>query len=174
MSSKKYRTILIDPPWPERGGGKCKRGADRHYSLLSVRDIPRVILSAPLFNPDDNAHCYLWATNNYLPDALWVMSMIGFEYKTKITWGKDRVGLGQYFRGQTEDLLFGVRGKGRARDVCTQRRDLTTLQLSCKSSRHSEKPEVFYQLIEGRSKGPYLEMFARAGRAGWEFWGDEM
>jgi hypothetical protein len=30
---RKYRTIYIDPPWPERGGGKIKRGADRHYSL---------------------------------------------------------------------------------------------------------------------------------------------
>lgn len=30
-----YKTIYIDPPWPERGGGKIKRGADRHYALIS-------------------------------------------------------------------------------------------------------------------------------------------
>ncbi len=26
----KYKTIYADPPWPEVGGGKIKRGADRH------------------------------------------------------------------------------------------------------------------------------------------------
>ena len=26
-----YSTVLADPPWPESGGGKVKRGADRHY-----------------------------------------------------------------------------------------------------------------------------------------------
>lgn len=31
-----YKTIYIDPPWPERGGGKIKRGADRHYALMSI------------------------------------------------------------------------------------------------------------------------------------------
>lgn len=34
-----YKTIVCDPPWPERGGGRCKRGADRHYKLMSVREI---------------------------------------------------------------------------------------------------------------------------------------
>jgi hypothetical protein len=35
----KYGTILADPPWLERGGGKIKRGADRHYPLMKTRDI---------------------------------------------------------------------------------------------------------------------------------------
>lgn len=35
----RYKTILADPPWPEHGGGKSKRGADRHYPLMSVRKI---------------------------------------------------------------------------------------------------------------------------------------
>lgn len=34
-----YQVIYIDAPWPERGGGKVKRGADRHYSLMKVDDI---------------------------------------------------------------------------------------------------------------------------------------
>lgn len=36
---KQYGTILADPPWPERGGGKIKRGADRHYPLMDLTDI---------------------------------------------------------------------------------------------------------------------------------------
>ena len=60
---------------------------------------------------EDNAHLYLWATNNFLPDALEVMKAWGFRYVTMITWMKDRIGLGQYFRGLTEHCLFGIRGK---------------------------------------------------------------
>lgn len=32
-----YRTVYLDPPWPERGGGKSKRGADRHYKRCDER-----------------------------------------------------------------------------------------------------------------------------------------
>ncbi len=34
-----YKTIIADPPWPESGGGKVKRGADKHYGLMKVKDI---------------------------------------------------------------------------------------------------------------------------------------
>ena len=34
-----YRTILADPPWNERGAGKVKRGADRHYDVMKTEEI---------------------------------------------------------------------------------------------------------------------------------------
>lgn len=34
-----YRTIYIDPPWPESGGGRICRGAQQHYELMSVEQI---------------------------------------------------------------------------------------------------------------------------------------
>ena len=37
--SRKYKTILADPPWQEQGGGKIKRGADKHYPLMKTKDI---------------------------------------------------------------------------------------------------------------------------------------
>lgn len=39
--------------------------------------------------------------------------------------------------------------------------------------RHSEKPEAFLDLVEQVSPGPYLELFARRARFGWDYWGDE-
>ncbi|MCK5641183.1 MAG: hypothetical protein KAJ19_10310 [Gammaproteobacteria bacterium] len=93
----KYKTIYADPPWPERGGGKIKRGADRHYPLMKVKEI---ISMSDFVNSisDENCHLYLWVTNNYLPSGLQVMEAWGFRYITTITWVKDRIGLGQYFR----------------------------------------------------------------------------
>ncbi len=117
---KKYQIIYADCPWAESGGGKIKRGADRHYSLMKTEDILNLDVPAIC---DANAHLYLWVTNNFLIDGLEVMRAWGFDYKTVITWVKaenqvslgfgwvlQRVGLGQYFRGITEQCLFGVKG----------------------------------------------------------------
>lgn len=38
---------------------------------------------------------------------------------------------------------------------------------------HSEKPELFLDLVERMSPGPYLELFARQQRLGWSSWGNE-
>jgi N6-adenosine-specific RNA methylase IME4 len=39
--------------------------------------------------------------------------------------------------------------------------------------RHSQKPEAFLDIVEQVSPGPYLELFARRARFGWDYWGDE-
>ncbi len=166
-----FQTYLCDPPWPERGGGKIKRGADRHYKTLKVKDIAPTILACELFKPPEHAHLYLWTTNNFLPAALQVTADIGFRYVTMVTWAKDRSGLGQYFRGQTEHMIFAVRGKGY--NTKTERKDLSTL-IQEPRTKHSRKPIASYELIEARSQGPFLELFGRGeARPGWEIWGAE-
>lgn len=46
-SSKKidpvFSTIYMDPNWNERGGGKIKRGADRHYETATLKQIYQTI-----------------------------------------------------------------------------------------------------------------------------------
>lgn len=36
---------------------------------------------------------------------------------------------------------------------------------------HSAKPKAFGDLVEQVSPGPYVELFARAPRLGWDSWG---
>ena len=175
-----FATVIMDPPWSERGGGVCKRGADRHYPLMHVRDIYRTIVTAePWLHVAANAHLYMWATNNFLPQALMLMGDLSFRYVTNLAWvkGEERgahvdlqSGLGQYFRGQHELLLFGVRGDGYA--VRTDRRNIGSVVLDRRTV-HSRKPRSIYDLVEARSRGPYLEMFARTARDGWTAWGNE-
>lgn len=107
ISGKRYGCIIADPPWPEYGGGQIKRGADRHYPLMKVPEICSLPVREVAL-PD--SHIYLWVTNNYLRAGFEVLDAWGFVYKTTITWEKERQGLGQYFRGTTEHVLFGVRG----------------------------------------------------------------
>lgn len=81
----RYAVLYIDDPWPEKGGGKIKRGADKHYDLMSVDAIAALPFgewAAP------NAHCYMWATNNYLEDAFRIMRLRGFRYVTTCSWVK--------------------------------------------------------------------------------------
>jgi N6-adenosine-specific RNA methylase IME4 len=166
-----YRTIVADPPWNESGGGRIRRGADKHYPLIKEpRKIAQVMLDSGMWSPDPcGCHLYLWATNNHLIDAIEVIKHVGFRYITNIVWVKDRFGIGKYFRGQHELCLFAVQGPY----LPTASNSLSTL-IHAKRRAHSQKPEEFYKLVEDASPDPRLELFARIARSGWDSWGNEV
>ena len=171
---KKYRTIYLDPPWPEQGGGKVKRGADRHYPLMKVSEIMAmkdVINSVA----DVNCHMYMWVTNNYLAEGLRALGEFGFSYKTKIEWIKgdpqthlfNNFGLGQYFRGITETCLFGVKGNLIYKVINGKRAQGKTAFFANRRE-HSRKPEEMRAMIELVSYEPRIEFFARESFPGWD------
>ena len=86
----RYCTIVADPPWPETGAGVKggRRGADRHYPLMSVKDILAMGPQVKALRGEEGCHLYLWVTNNFLPAGLQVMEAWGFTYKTIVTWAK--------------------------------------------------------------------------------------
>jgi N6-adenosine-specific RNA methylase IME4 len=175
---KQHKTILLDPPWLERGGGKIKRGADKHYPLMKKTDILETLLTCPHWqNIAPNAHMYMWTTNSFLKEALWLMDGLGFRYVTNVVWikrknNKIQKGIGQYFRGSHELLLFGTRGK-KPTEPKTEAKNISSVILA-ERGRHSKKPEASYDLIQSRSLGPYLEFFSRKKRDGWICWGNEI
>jgi N6-adenosine-specific RNA methylase IME4 len=69
----------------------------------------------------------------------------------------------------TELVLFGVRGSMRTLQPGRTQVNL----LSSRKREHSRKPDEIYDLVEACSPGPYLELFARFRRAGWDQWGNE-
>ena len=158
----------MDPPWPEKGGGKIKRGADRHYPVMSTLQIIQTILACPMWHPAADAHCWCWVTDNYLRAGLTILDVIGFRYVRTMVWNKPRIGLGQYLRGKHEICLFAVRGR-----LPAQRRDQQS-SFDAPLGRHSEKPARAYEIIEAVGPGPRLEMFARQPREGWDVWGNEV
>jgi N6-adenosine-specific RNA methylase IME4 len=170
----KYRTIYADPPWPEYGGGKIKRGADRHYPLMSISAIAQLGGALQPYIHDDGCHLYLWVTNTHLANGLLVMDRWGFTYKSTITWCKDRFGLGQYYRGQTEHCLFGVRGRLPYRITEEGRRAQGVTVIYAARMVHSAKPSEMRSVIERVSHAARLELFARARAVGWDVWGNEV
>lgn len=170
-NNNKYKTIYADPPWMERGGGVIKRGADKHYPLMSssaIQELPVRGLA------EENCHLYLWVTNNFLPVGLTVMKAWGFRYITCITWAKDRIGLGQYYRGQTEQLLFGVKGVLPYRIGENGKRAQGSTLITASRKKHSAKPIEARQIIERVSYAPRIELFAREHIDGWDVWGNEV
>ena len=180
----RFACVLSDPPWPERGGGQSKRGADRHYPVVPCREIPDLIRSSGLHTPAEHAHHWMWTTDNYLREALWVLETLGWRYVRTAVWvkaggeaeladGAQQIGLGQYLRGSHELLLFAVRGKGADPSVRTEDRTRSSV-IYGRRTKHSRKPETAYELIEAVSRGPRVEFFARLERPGWVSWGNEV
>ena len=184
--SGEFRTIVADPPWQYSGGGPKAYAPDgnfegrlspasgvdsaQRYGAMSSEEI--CALQPPAA---ENAHLYLWTTNSFMVEAHEVARVWGFEPKTILTWGKVKqdgspsMKMGYYFRGATEHVVFAVRGSLRLRTE----RALPTLLLWPRIPGHSVKPDAFYDLVEEASPGPFLELFARRARLGWERWGDE-
>lgn len=93
--------------------------------------------------------------------------MLGFDYKTCLTWVKDRVNPGLWLMGQTEHCLLGARGRPTVLGTSTP----TVLHAARRE--HSRKPDEFFALVERICPGRKLELFARTRRPGWQVWGLE-
>lgn len=177
LRGQRFGTVLADPPW--RFLNRTGKVAPEHrrlqrYSTMTTDQICELPV-ADVLNP--TSHLYLWTPNALLPDALKVMEAWGFQYKSNIVWhkvrkdgGSDGRGVGFYFRNVTELMLFGVRGKN-ARTRAAGRSQVN--YMSSRKREHSRKPDEQYKLIEQCSNGPFLEMFARGTREGWQYWGDQ-
>lgn len=177
LGSRKFRTIMADPPW--RFINRTGKVAPEHrrlsrYITLSTEEICHLPITDFAADP---AHLYLWVPNALLPDGLQVMQAWGFTYKANIVWhkvrkdgGSDGRGVGFYFRNVTEILLFGTRGKN-ARTEAPGRSQVN--YMSSRKREHSRKPDEQYDIIESCSKGPYLELFARGTRKNWTYWGNQ-
>lgn len=104
------------------------------------------------------------------------MKRWGLICKTNIVWykirkdvGPDGRGVGFYFRNVTELILFGIRGQMRTLQPGRTQVNI----ISSQKREHSRKPDQIYNLVESCSPGPYLELFARFRREGWDQWGNE-
>lgn len=161
-----FQTIVIDPPWDWGDEGDVNQfgRAKPDYHTMPLEKIE----SLPVGKiADENCHLYLWVTNRSLPKAFRLIDAWGFRYITCLTWVKPSIGMGNYFRGDTEQVLFCVKGS-----QPLKRRDVGTHFNAPRGKRHSEKPNEFYELVESCSYGPYIDIFGREGRKNWSVWGE--
>ncbi len=177
----RYRVIYADPPWrfatwSERGKGRSPEAWYDCMTLAEIRALPVASWAA--------ADCVLllWTTDPWLEKAFEVVRAWGFTYKTvgflwvklnprapRSGWREEDFfkGLGFWTRANAELCLLATRGRPRRRAG-----DVPRLIISPRRE-HSRKPEEAYRRIERLLEGPYLELFARSRRPGWDAWGLE-
>jgi N6-adenosine-specific RNA methylase IME4 len=178
----KYAVVLADPPWQyvtwsAKGTG---RSAEQHYRTMdedALYKMPVADLAAK------DCVLFLWVTWPTLPQALRTIAAWEFEYKTcAFDWTKahadqiemfrddldGQVGLGHWTRSNTEPCLLATRGKPKRISAAIRQPIIEPRR------GHSRKPDCVYDRIERLVAGPYLELFARTKREGWDSWGNEV
>lgn len=177
----KYGAILIDPPWSfavwskDTGSG---RSASAHYDTMSMDDIAALPIREWAA---DNCALFCWACWPSFPDALKVIDRWGFTFKTMgFIWVKGEglpmfpddikteVGMGYWSRANTEPCILATIGSPKRKNA-----DVRQVILD-RRRQHSRKPDEIYSRIERLVDGPYLEVFARQRRTGWDSWGNEV
>jgi len=175
-----YGAILADPPWPfatwsHKGKG---RSGEAHYNTLSHRDL-RALPVRELAGND--CVLFLWIVQTQIPQASKLLTAWGFQFKSvAFIWNKGeglplfpddvvlQMGMGKWTRAEFEQCWLATRGSPKrlaadVRQVLTERR-----------REHSRKPDGIHERIERLVAGPYLELFARQRRPGWDVWGNEV
>ena len=168
LPQKKYRCLVIDPPWPMK---KIERevmpdqGLYLDYPTMTIEEIGGLDVVS-LADPQ-GCHLYLWTTHKFLPDALEIIKHWGFRYQCILTWVKN-VGFTPFsWMYSTELVMFGRIG-----NLDLLRKGLR-LDFNAKRREHSRKPDIFYNLVTQASPEPRLDLFARERRDGFEQWGTE-
>jgi N6-adenosine-specific RNA methylase IME4 len=163
-----YSTIVADPPWAldwHAGRGVGRSGRDglpySTMALSEIADLPVGDLAAT------SAHLWLWTTHGFLWDAPAIAEAWGFKFSYLLTWAKPGLGMGGRFRHSCEYVLFCERGSPLP---VVNRKDIGTW-FQWSAGHHSAKPDAFGDLVERVSPGPYVELFCRRPRLGWDHWG---
>ncbi|MDS3860157.1 MT-A70 family methyltransferase [Thermosynechococcaceae cyanobacterium BACA0444] len=167
----KYSCIIADPPWAY--SNRQNGAAAKHYPTMTAAQIKALPVSKLA---ERDCVLLLWATNPCLPNALDVIQAWGFTYKTAFPWIKLQnaesetlvYGTGYWIRGCSELILIASRGNAQA----PRSSDLGIL--CSERFKHSRKPESLHDYAERNLPGPYLELFARETRPGWDSFGNEL
>ena len=172
---KKYQISYADPPWKYKWGDGGNLAPETHYPTLSVEEL--VLLPIKGLR-DRNCVLALWATCPALPETLFLITSLGFKYKTILhNWvkirkdGKPIMGMGSYTRNGSELLILAMRGH--IKRVSTK---VVIPQVLMEQRRkHSQKPDIvrenLVKLFGNRSR---IELFAREKVKGWSAWGNEV
>lgn len=184
----RYAAIMADPPWAFRTfSGKNMtphRCAEDHYRTMTLDELKA--LPVPAICAPDCA-LFMWVVGSHLAESIDLAAAWGFTFKTDaFYWIKQRLhgadqinmftgdiaeprmGFGYWTRKQVEPCWLFTRGsprrisKGVRQTIIEPRRE------------HSRKPEEAALRVQRLVGGPYLEMFARAQRPGWDAWGNQV
>ena len=177
--SPPYSTIVADPPWEQGDFNGWGTRRNLPYSTMTLDEI-KALPVADLVERE--GYLFLWVTNKFLERGYEVVRSWSFTPKQILTWCKAPMGLGLggMFVTTTEFVIVGqaIREGTNAHGSRTKRERVPSSWFDWKrpydsrgKPQHSAKPPAFLDLVESVAPGPYVELFARAQRLGWDSWG---
>jgi N6-adenosine-specific RNA methylase IME4 len=164
----KFQVIYADPPW-KYGNSMPEYFTEQanHYSLMTIEEICNMPISQMA---DKNAALFIWVTSPILEEAFQVVKSWGFEYKTSFIWDKIKHNMGHYSSVRHEILLLCIRGS-----YPKESSNLRDSVYSEERTKHSKKPEYFYELIEEMyPNSNKIELFSRNKREAWHSYGNQL
>jgi N6-adenosine-specific RNA methylase IME4 len=175
---KEYSVLYVDCPWRYDFAETDNRKIENQYPTMDVEDLKKFQVS---FANDKtkpvggiaakDSVLFFWATAPKMVEAMEVIKAWGFEYKTQAIWDKEKMGMGYWFRGQHEILIVATKGKMPPPGEYAR----VSSVIRAPRGRHSEKPEVVYEIIEKMyPKAARVEIFARSPRTGWDSLGNQL
>ena len=165
-----YSTIVADPPWEYPEGFALGPGhgvlvqKPLPYSGMPLDEIKALPVS-DLASAD--CRLFLWTTNRYLRDAFGVLDSWGFTYRQALVWHKLDANLPASVAPNSAEFVF-VATKGHPPRTGTMP---SAVLATTRKGGHSAKPDAFMDHVEHVSQGPYVELFCRRPRFGWDSWG---
>lgn len=176
-TEKKYSIIYADPPWKQSKGGKKSvrknsSGKPLDYPTISIEQIKEHIKQATSLTTE-NSILFLWTIDKYLFEAQKIAEELGYKLHARMIWNKV-TGIPAAFtiRYGHEYLLYMYKGK--LLPVDTEERGKIHSVFTEQVKKHSQKPQVAYEIIERLyPRGNRLEMYARSRRENWDCWGNE-
>ena len=191
ISTGQNGVIYCDPPWQyemysDKGHQKSPQ---QHYDCMDLDQL-KAMRDDVLFATAENSVCIMWSTFAFLDQALDLMKFWGFKYKTGGPWikrtvnGKNAFGTGYVLRSSAEIFLIGTIGKPVIKNRKTRNiimsgecageiNKIDSIIVDAQMRQHSRKPDAMIHLIESLFDGPYIELFSRTTRDGWECWGNQ-
>ena len=175
-----YDLIVADPPWKQaRGQGKKKvrpnsSGVPLDYPVCSLDEIKEHLRQATSLARGENSILFLWTIDKYLFEAQQIAEELGYKLHARMIWNKV-TGIPAAFtvRYGHEYLLYMYKGK--LTPVATEERGKIHTVFTEKVQRHSQKPEVSYEIIDRLYPNlKKLELYARRERDGYDSWGNEL
>lgn len=180
-TGKRFDLIYADPPWPYYGDPNKMGAAGKEYSLMTLDELAALPVARLAANP---SVLFMWTTSVHLLSAARLMDAWGFVYRgVGYVWvkttddGKVISGQGvrpSFTKPTSEFLLIGsTLARGRPFPLASESQPQVVLHPRLE---HSEKPEIFRELIEGLFEGEHsrIELFARRRTPGWELFGNEV
>lgn len=175
---KRYRVLVIDPPWLAGKGGRHNarpsiKQQTMDYNMLSIDDIFSIIDSM-LLKCDETHNVFLWCIDRMLTPAEERMKNRGYKLHARIIWDKGR-GLSPCYTVRfTHEYLLWFFKPGHMLKPLPTMRGVYSDVFKASPREHSRKPDEAYTMIDNMfGDCAKLDVFSREHRKGWDTWGNE-